>query len=133
MLDLDHRGACLMESQPPTQTGGHSVDPDPNGNSDVSRTPYDLDRAAMAGGFEDDMDTGREVALRLHTILKRRTDNSESIDTKDIRTEFFHDVADLWEGDPCGNSMWLAAMSNTFNAMLSDLSAQVREARGLLR
>jgi len=110
-----------------------SVQPDPNGKSDVSRTPYDLNRAARAGGFEDDIELGQVVARRLHAILKRRTENGESLDSKDMRTEFFHEVADLWEGDPCGNPMWLAAMSNTFNAMLSDLSAQVREARGLPR
>jgi len=110
-----------------------TINPDPDGKSDVSCTPYDLDRAALAGGFEDDLDLGREVARRLHAVLKRRTDNRESLDTKDMRTEFFHRVADLWEGDPCANSMWLAAMSNTFNAMLADVSAQVREARGLAR
>lgn len=122
-----------MESQPPTQTDGHSVAPDENGKSDVSRTLYDLNRAARAGGFEDDMAIGREAARRLHAILRRRTDTGESLDTKEMRTEFFHDVADLWEGDACGNALWLAVMSNTFNALLSDLSAQVREARGLPR
>lgn len=110
-----------------------TIPPDPTGQSDVSRTPYDLDRAARAGGFEDDMWTGHECAHRLHNILRRRTDNRESLDAKEMRNEFFNAVADLWEGDPFVNSMWLAAMSNTFNVMLSDLSAQVREARGLPR
>lgn len=109
------------------------ISPDPNGKSDVSRTPYDLDRAARAGGFQDDLDTGLIMARRLHAILRRRTDNGASLDSKEVRNEWFDSVADLWEGDPFVNTMWLAAMSNTFNAMLSDLSAQVREARGLPR
>jgi hypothetical protein len=104
-----------MTDQPPTPPdtqSGAIVPPDPAGKSDASRTPYDLSRAARSGGFEDDIELGQEVARRLHAILKRRTDNGESLDAKDMRTEFFHDVADLWEGDPCGNSMWLAAVSS---------------------
>lgn len=110
-----------------------SITPDPSGKSDVSRTPYDLSRAARSGGFEDDIELGQEVARRLHAILRRRTDNRESLDHVEMRNEWIDSISDLWEGDPSSNTMWLATISNTYNALIRDLSAQVREARGLPR
>jgi hypothetical protein len=101
--------------------------------TDVDAVPYDLDRAARAGGFDDDPEMGREVARRLHATLRRLTDSAEPHTAKDVVTETIHDIADLWEGDATGNSMWLAAISNTLNAMLADLSQQIRDARGLRR
>lgn len=99
--------------------------------TDVDAVRYDLDRAATAGGFDDDMETGREVARRLHATLRRLTDSGVPHTAKDVVTETIHAIADLWEGDATGNSMWLAAISNTLNAMLADLSQQIRDARGL--
>lgn len=123
-----------MESQPPTVTDAHSgatIPPEPTGTSNAS-TAYDLDRAARAGGFDDDMETGREIAHRLHAIFQRRLD-TESLDHNVVRTEWIHAIADLWEGDPCGNTMWLATISNTYAALVRDLGQQAREARGRAR
>lgn len=105
-----------------------TIPPDPTGQSDVSRTPYDLDRAARAGGFEDDLETGREIARRLHAIFQRRLD-TESLDHSVVRTEWLDAIADLWEGDPFSNTMWLATISNTYAALVRDLGQQAREAK----
>lgn len=102
-----------------------------NTRTDVITVRYDLDRAAKAGGFDDDLEMGREVACRLHATLRRLTDSGVPHTAKDVVTETIHVIADLWEGDATGNSMWLAAISNTLNAMLADLSQQIRDARGL--
>ena len=99
-----------------------------------TQIPYDLDRAAKAGGFDDDdLEIGREVALRLHAVLTERTKAGDLGTAKDVVTDTIHNIADLWEGDPTGNSMWLAEISNTLNAMLRDLSMQISEARGIRR
>lgn len=121
-----------MESHPPTVTEAHSgatIPPDPTGTSDVSRTPYDLDRAARAAEFEGDLEMGREVAVRLHAILRRRTSNGEPLDHAEMRAEWMATISDLWEGDPSGDALWLAAAANVYNALIRDLSAQVREAK----
>lgn len=99
--------------------------------NDVDAIKYDLDRAARAGGFDDDLEMGREVARRLHATLARLTSASEPFIAKTVVVETIHEIADLWEGDATSNSMWLAATSNTLNAMLSDLSQQIRDARGI--
>jgi hypothetical protein len=104
-----------------------------NPRTDVDAVRYDLDRAAKAGGFEDDLEMGREVARRLHSTLLRLTDSGVPHTAKDVVIGTIHAIADLWEGDATGNSMWLAAISNTLNAMLADLSQQIRDGRGLRR
>lgn len=90
---------------------------------------YDLDRAAQAGGFEDDLVLGREVARRLHAALKARTVPETPVNVDAVLGDTLTAVEDLWEPIPeHERGMWAAAMSNALVDMLRDVRAQTREA-----
>lgn len=85
---------------------------------------YDLDRAAIAAGFENDLDFGRELARRFRAILKPHLPLALTLGA------FIEAIADMWEGNPTGNTIWLATVSNAYSSLAKDFNAQVREARG---
>lgn len=87
---------------------------------------YDLDRAARAAGFGDDLDFGREIARRFRAALTQR----QSRDLAATFGEFVDQIADMWERNPVENALWLATVSGIYDALAKDYKAQVREARG---
>lgn len=84
---------------------------------------YDLDRAARAAGFENDLDFGREVARRFRAVLTQHTPGALMLG------EFIDAVIDMWEGNPTSDPLWLATVSNAYNALAKDYKAQVHEAK----
>lgn len=84
---------------------------------------YDLDRAARAAGFGNDLTCGRAaaaIAIRTAGALRRegRVDAFEP--------ETLSAWADLFDADP-DDPAWLAAASNSLAVMVLDLGAQERE------
>lgn len=83
---------------------------------------YDLDRAARAGGFEDDLELGRKVARAFREATNGRKRFSEVLDAA------IPPIAELWHDGAGEDPMWLAAMSDALGEMWTDLWNQRAEA-----
>jgi hypothetical protein len=95
----------------------------------VTTAQYDLDRAAEAGGFADDLESGRECARRLHRVVQRLgfTDHAATVDAA------VEDIAAAWAVDAIPEESRggpLSALANSISAMYLDLIQQIQEARG---
>lgn len=103
---------------------------------DTAATPtdaarkLDVDRAALAGGFDGDMETGRQVVLATHAYLRdHRTSTTDERYVKTLIDEVTAEIADLYESDPMSDPMWLSVMHNGITGALRDIVEQIREAR----
>jgi hypothetical protein len=93
---------------------------------------YDLDRAARAGGFESEMDLGREVARIMHSAISARIRDKEPVSALQVAIDTVHGVAEeLYDEDPRPNGFWLSVMHNSVNDMYRDLRDQCAEAQGI--
>jgi hypothetical protein len=92
---------------------------------------YDLDRAARAGGWEDDqIETGRSVARILHATAMQYGMRGTPL----VPSVFLEDVTDtvatqLYDSGVLENALWLSSMHNSLTDMYRDLCEQVREAK----
>jgi hypothetical protein len=90
---------------------------------------YDLTRAARAGGFDEDLELGRAVAVRLHDAVRAHTVAGQPTDVDAVIDAALSSIADLFDPLPeHERGGWLAAMTNALVEMLRDVQAQAREA-----
>lgn len=100
----------------------------------MNQTPYNLERATTAGGFDHDPAIGQEIARRLHTVLSNRTQAGTEFDAPAVVDQTVEACMDLWQWDDMPEDQRgapLSALTNSVGAMLIDLIKQTREARGV--
>lgn len=90
-------------------------------------TLYDRDRAARVGGFEGDMDLGREVARIMHSAVAATLREGRPVAGLQIVMDTIVGVAEeLYDEDPRSNTLWLSAMHNSVSDMYRGPSGAVR-------